>query len=247
MRKLVRRVLLGCAAAVGLAVAAAVVWLAVPAPLLPQAAAALQSSAAVSIKQTAQWIEFLPLQAPADTALIFYPGGRVPAAAYAPAAAAIAAQNFPVFVVFMPANLAVFGKERAAAVQAAHPQVVHWVIGGHSLGGSMAAQYAAEHAGAFAGVVLWASYSPADLAKQNLQVLSIYGELDTGARTFTSAAARALLPPGARFIALPGGNHEQFGYYTGQLADPPASIARADQQAQIVAATVALMRSAAGN
>lgn len=246
MRKVMRRMLLGCAAALGLALAAAGVWLAVPAPLLPQAAAALQSSAAVTVKQTAQWIEFLPLQAPADTALIFYPGGRVPAAAYAPAAAAIAAQGFPVFVVSMPLNLAVFGKERAAAVQAAHPQVVRWVIGGHSLGGSMAAQYAAEHAGAVAGLVLWASYSPADLSQQNLQAVSIYGELERGARSFTSSAARALLPPGARFVALAGGNHEQFGYYTGQLADPPATIARADQQDQIVAATVALLRSVAG-
>jgi hypothetical protein len=47
-------------------------------------------------------------------------------------------------------------------------------------------------------------------------------------------------------VALAGGNHEQFGYYTGQLADPPATIARTDQQDQIVAVTVALLRSVAG-
>jgi hypothetical protein len=95
-------------------------------------------------------------------------------------------------------------------------------------------------------LVLWASYSPADLSQQNLQAVSIYGELERGARSFTSSAARALLPPGARFVALAGGNHEQFGYYTGQLADPPATIARTDQQDQIVAVTVALLRSVAG-
>ncbi len=70
----------------------------------------------------------------------------------------------------------------------------------------MAAQYAFEHAGAVAGLGLWASYSPADLSQQNLQAVSIYGELERGARSFTTSAARALLPPGARFVALAGGN-----------------------------------------
>jgi dienelactone hydrolase len=143
----------------------------------------------------------------------------------------------------MPLNLAVFGIDRAAEVQAAHLEIARWAVGGHSLGGAMAAEYAARNPGKVQGVLFWASYSSADLSGQPLKVVSIYGTLDAGRDTLTSAEARARLPADAVFLAIEGGNHEQFGYYTGQPNDPPAAVTREEQQAQAVVAAITLLEA----
>ncbi|MBL8055805.1 MAG: alpha/beta hydrolase [Anaerolineales bacterium] len=208
---------------------------------MPEASAAQRSTDRVLYSEERGWLTFTPAAGQPETGLIFYPGGRVPPAAYAPAAAALAERGYLAVIVPMPLNLAVLGADRAAAVQAAHPEITRWAIGGHSLGGAMAAQYAADHPGAVQGLLFWASYAPASLAGQNLRVVSVYGSLETGRASFTSPEARANLPAEAVFVEITGGNHEQFGYYTGQPNDPPAALPRADQQAQAVAAAAQLL------
>ena len=54
-------------------------------------------------------------------------------------------------------------------------------------------------------------------------------------------ASAALLPSDATFVPIEGGNHAQFGWYGPQSGDNPASISHAEQQAQTVAATAALL------
>ena len=185
---------------------------------------------------------FRPLGRAPTVGLIFYPGGKVPPAAYAPAAREIAAtSNALVVIVDVPFNLAVFDIDAASRVIAREPGIGTWAVGGHSLGGAMAAQYAASHPGAVGGLVLWASYSAADLSGSGVRVVSIFGTLDAGAATFTSAATRAKLPGDATFVEIEGGNHEQMGWYTGQPNDPPATVARSDQQAQVVIATASFL------
>lgn len=241
MKKIITRLLVALLALSLTVFLAALVWLALPQPLLPEAQAAQASTAQVQFQVENDWLVFKPVT-PTITGFIFYPGGKVPAAGYAPAAQAIAAQGYLVVIPPMPLNLAFFAPDRAADVQAAHPEIARWAIGGHSLGGSMAAQYAAQHPGAVQGLVFWASYSASDLAAQTeLPVVSIYGSRESGRASFTSAKNRALLPPDVTFVPIEGGNHEQFGYYTGQANDPTPTIARADQQAQTVTATVALL------
>jgi len=237
------RLVVGIVAVLALALAGGMVWLALPQPLLPEAEAALQSTNAVSFAREGEWLTFTPVLGEPRAGLILYPGGRVPPAAYAPAAAHIAAQDFAVFIVPMPLNLALLGIERAAAVQAAHPEITRWAVGGHSLGGSMGAQYAADHPGAVQGVLFWASYSAADLSQQKLKVVSIIGALDAGRAAAEAPATRARLPADAVYLTIPGGNHEQLGYYTGQPNDPPATISRADEQQAAVAAAVQLLEA----
>lgn len=75
----------------------------------------------------------------------------------------------------MPANLAVLGANRARAVQEAFAEVESWAVGGHSLGGAMAARYARRSPDAVRGRLLWASY-PADgddLSTRALAVASV--------------------------------------------------------------------------
>ena len=77
----------------------------------------------------------------------------------------------------MPLNLAVFGTGKADAVIKAYPDIKHWAIGGHSLGGAMAAGFAHNHPDAIDGLVFWAAYPASNnsLAGSNLKVTSISG------------------------------------------------------------------------
>jgi hypothetical protein len=216
-------------------------WYLQPQPLLPEAEAALSSTPTVAFSDADGWLEYAPVGTTPTTGLIFYPGGKVPPAAYAPAARAIAEHGYAAFVVPMPFNLAILGIDRALDVQRAHPEITTWVIGGHSLGGAMAGQFLSAHPGAAAGLFLWAAYSSGDLSGQAIPAASIYGTLDRGVADYTSAANVAKLPSELAFSAIDGGNHEQMGYYTGQPNDPPATIPRDEQQRRAVEATLALL------
>jgi pimeloyl-ACP methyl ester carboxylesterase len=188
-------------------------------------------------------LEWAPADGAYDIGLVIYPGAKVPAAAYGPLARAIAGRGYLVVVTPMPFNLAVFGIGAADAVIAAHPEVAAWAMAGHSLGGSMAAQYVSDHPGAVAGLAFWASYAAKDLSGLDLRVVSVYGTLDTGAPRMSGPEARALVPAEADFVAVSGGNHEQMGWYTGQPNDPAATIEREEQQRHVVEATVAMLET----
>ena len=193
------------------------------------------------------WLVFQPPAGAADTGLIFYPGGLVDARAYAPAAQQIAEAGYLVVIVPMPFKLAFFDAGRASDVMQAYPSVKRWAIGGHSLGGAMAAQFAYQHPDQVAGLALWAAYPAANnsLADRSLAVVSIYGTRDGLATGGKIDASRALLPATTRFVAIEGGNHAQFGWYGKQSGDNDATITREAQQTQVVAATLALLSEVA--
>jgi hypothetical protein len=226
-----------------LAVVAVVGWLwyTQPQPLLPEAGASLASTPQVTFTEADGRLEWSPAGARPAVGLVVYPGGKVPSAAYGPLAQSIAGEGFLVAVVEVPFNLAVFDIDAADAVIAAHPEIEAWAVAGHSLGGAMAAQYAGSHDADVDGLALWAAYPANDLSGAGLAATSIYGTLDAGAARMGGAETSALLPPDTVFVPIEGGNHEQMGWYTGQPNDPPATISREDQQAQVAAATVALL------
>jgi hypothetical protein len=240
-----RRFAIGCLFLVGVLVAILLGWFAwyiQPQPLLPEATAALASTPAATFTQGDDGrLTYTPTGLVPSTGLILYPGGKVPPAAYAPAARAIAEAGHLVVVVPVPFNLAIFGIDAAAPVIDDHPEISSWSVGGHSLGGSMAAQFIDSHEGMVDGLVLWASYSAADLADDGILVTSSYGTLDAGVPSFTSDANVERLGPALVFTAIEGGNHEQMGWYTGQPNDPPATISREEQQDRIVAATLEML------
>jgi dienelactone hydrolase len=236
---------LGAIAVLLVVAIAGFLWWAQPQPLLPEASAALASTPSVTFTDDGGNLTYTPVGAAPTTGLILYPGGKVPSAAYAPQARAIAERGYLAVVVSVPFNLAVFGIDSAASVIAAHPEIEHWAVGGHSLGGSMAAQFIDSHPDETEALVLWASYSAADLSADNLAVVSAYGTLDAGVPSYTNPANVAKLGADVSTTVIEGGNHEQMGWYTGQPNDPPATIPRADQQAQVVDATLRLLEGLA--
>ena len=217
-----------------------------PGPL-PVAVDALQPNAQVQIS-TDPWLVFRPASAAPLAGLVFYPGGRVDATAYAPQAQAIAAEGYLVVIPPMPLDLAVFDPNVAGEVIAAFPEVQCWAVGGHSLGGSMAARYANQNRDQVEGLIFWASY-PAqsdDLSAADIVVVSIYGTQDGLADPETVLASASLLPPDTTWVAIEGGNHAQFGWYGEQAGDNPATITPEDQMEQTVAATLDGLAQVAG-
>jgi hypothetical protein len=215
-------------------------------PLGPQARARqdLTSSSAVNI-ENGKWISVTPTNMNPSTGLILYPGGRVDPVSYLTVARDIAEKGYQVVIVPMPLNLAVFSPEAADQVIAAYPDIEHWAVGGHSLGGAMAARYAARNSSLVKGLVLWAAYpaSSDDLSKDDLKVVSIFGTADGLATKDKIDASRLLLPGDTHWYPIEGGNHAQFGAYGEQPGDNPAQISPEEQQAKIIQATVDLLAS----
>ena len=172
--------------------------------------------------------------------LIFYPGGKVQAESYAPLMRACASRGVTCVLLEMPLNLAVLDPNAADGVAAQFPQVSRWYVGGHSLGGAMAATYAAGHADELAGLVLLGSYSTADLSGSGLEVLSAYGTEDGVMNREHYARDRANLPADARELVIEGGCHAGFGDYGAQAGDGTPTISCEEQQAQTADAIAAL-------
>jgi pimeloyl-ACP methyl ester carboxylesterase len=218
-----------------------IIWATNPLGPGEQALAALEADADVAVSQDG-FIIFQPVDVRPSTGFIFYPGGRVDYRSYAPLLRDIATQGYLVVLVPAPLNLMVFNPNAADDVFPQFPLIEHWVVGGHSLGGAMVANYLFTHPGMADGLVLWASY-PAEsnnLSGSGLQVLSIYGTLDmAGLEPFD--ASRALLPADTTWVVIEGGNHAQFGDYGPQPGDHAATISAADQQAQTVNATITFL------
>jgi len=219
-------------------------------PLGPddEALAAMESDELVSVQDNGNFIVFTPTAGTPITGYILYPGGHVDYRSYAPVAREIASRGYLVSVVEMPLSLAVFGVDRADDVIAAYPDIRYWVLGGHSLGGSMASSYAKNNPGTVQGLVLWASY-PADsddLSRTELKGLSTYGSHDRVLGMDQFNATLPLLPPGTIIQVIQGGNHAQFGNYGPQPGDGIATISAADQQIQAADLTVRILRAVEG-
>ena len=158
---------------------------------------------------------------------VFYPGGKVEYSAYAPLLKACADKGILCIVVKMPCNLAIFGMNKALNVIEIYPDVENWYIGGHSLGGSMAASCASSNPDVFDGVILLASYSTSNL--ESLPVLSVYGDQDGVLNTEKYEKNKQNLPSDFVEYVIEGGNHAYFGMYGKQSGDGKANITNLEQ------------------
>ncbi len=245
MKKFWRNFLIGIIALLIVAGGGFLLWATNPAQPEEQALASLQSGDGVRFEQVDGWLVFAPEKSDSPTGLILYPGGRVDYRAYAPHAKDIAAGGFTVVIVPMPLNLAVIGINRAGDVIESFPQIDQWVIGGHSLGGAMAAEFASNNPTRVLGLVLWASYPGGsnDLSASSLPVLSVFASYDGLATLEDIADSRESLPASTTLVEITGGNHAGFGWYGDQNGDGVASLSKAEQQDQIVQVTVAFLQT----
>lgn len=181
-------------------------------------------------------IFFMPENAKAG--FIFYPGGKVQVEAYAPLMEACAENDILCVLVEMPANLAVLDMNAADGIQEQFPEITKWYIGGHSLGGSMAASYLEKNAEDYQGLILLASYSTADLSGTALDVLSIYGTNDKVLNMEKYQENLINLPADYEEMIIEGGSHAYFGSYGKQEGDGEAEITN-ETQVELTAEKIA--------
>ena len=196
------------------------------------AMAAISSAATVTVVQKGNTLDFIPEDA--ETGLIFYPGGKVEYTAYAPLMRALADNGVLCVLVKMPLNLAVLDMNAADGIPEQYLQIKHWYIGGHSLGGSMAASHAAKNASAYDGLVLLAAYSTADLSTSGMPVISIYGSEDGVLNMEKYAEYMRNFPTVFEEHIIEGGCHAGFGSYGPQDGDGVPTITGEEQIAETV-------------
>lgn len=164
----------------------------------------------------------------AQNGLVFYPGAKVEETAYLPLMAQISRKGMFCVVVRMPARLAILDSEAAGQVMEAYPAISSWYLGGHSLGGAMAASYASKHEDEISGLLLLAAYSTQPLADR-LPVLSLFGSEDHVLNQEKYRESLVNLPAGYTEYVIDGGNHAGFGGYGPQKGDGNALISKEEQ------------------
>lgn len=163
---------------------------------------------------------------PTDTAMIFYPGAKVEAEAYLPLLDQIRQTGMTCILVHMPFRMAIFDADAAEEVISQFPEIQHWYIAGHSMGGAMASQFASDHPDQVDGLILMGAYIYGDYPAE--KTLTIYGSLNQSVEDHIDYTEN--------IVEIEGGNHAQFGNYGPQKGDPTATISAQEQQAQTVAA-----------
>lgn len=231
---------------VGLAFGAGWAWPILFRPPLVVGQDAVSDPASVDVEVTVEDAggRTLVARPPADVAetdllVVVYPGGLVRPQAYEWLARRLAAAGHLTVVPEFAFDLAVTGVDRADTLIARYGAGKRTVLAGHSLGGAMAAQYAAgrvaDGTGELAGLILMAAYpsGSADLSASSLPVLSLLGERDEVADAAAIEAGWARLPPGTRRVVVTGGVHSFFGRYGPQSGDGTPGVPRVAAETQI--------------
>jgi len=218
-----------------------------------EAVAAMVSDAAVEVTEAPTSITFAPRGEERGKALLFFAGALVQPAAYAPFLRRLAESGYRSVLVPLPARSApTDGHVREAigrgfSIMEEWPSL-GWVVGGHSKGGAIASQLAAEDRNALlSGILLVGTSHPReiDISRLSIPVLKVSGSRDGLASPEEVREYAGNLPATTRFVEIAGGNHAQFGYYGMQLGDRRAQIPRETQQAELLEAVTALLEEVA--
>ena len=212
-----------------------------------EAHAAITSDSTVAVDHSEGVWKFTPRKLSRSApALVFFPGALVDPVAYAPLTRAAAAAGFPAYIVELPRRGAFGGAEGAELEkrlddlldQSGTPP--RWFAAGHSRGGVVASDVAAEGRTGLAGLILIGTSHPrdVDLSTLLIPVTKIVGTRDGLASREEVEANRSKLPPSTQWVWVEGGNHSQFGWYGFQPGDRRASVDASSQHRQLIQAVL---------
>ena len=218
MKKCVKLVLISIISLVALLISAFFIYVSDYYRADDVAIAVMQSGAAMQVQDN---LIILSPTTPGDTALIFYPGAKVEYFAYLPILEKIKeSSGITCILVKMPFNMAIFDANAADKIIDQFPDIKNWYIGGHSMGGAMASDYASKHQEKVKGLILLGAYIYGNYPAEN--ALTVYG-------TFNTSVAEKINYT-ENIVVIEGGNHAQFGNYGKQKGDHDATISSVKQQ-----------------
>ncbi|MBG6240045.1 hypothetical protein IWX78_003036 [Mycetocola sp. CAN_C7] len=172
---------------------------------------------AITVTDTDVSVVLAPTTDATSTGLVFVPGAKVDPYAYLFKLSGIVEDGVTVVITKPTLNLALVDLRPLATFTDGVARVDQWFVGGHSLGGVRACQYAGEQE--TVGIVLFGSYCATDLSDSGLPVLSFVGEHDGLSTPEKIEDSAVLLPDDAATVLVPGGNHADFGDYGVQPGD----------------------------
>ncbi len=222
---------------------AALVWLVLIGWLAPSVAvqpalAAMSSGSGVTVTESASEIVLTPTGPVSHTGLFFQPGAKVDARAYAAVLRPVAEAGHIVVIPKQPLGIAFLSVDAFASARAAFPAVTRWVVGGHSLGGTVASMTADTycHSGSepVVGLLLFASYPATNISRSlDCPVLSISASHDGLATPAQIRSTKALLPATTRYVQIVGAVHAFFADYGTQSGDGHPTVSHDAARRQI--------------
>ncbi|MDO5736021.1 MAG: alpha/beta hydrolase, partial [Propionibacteriaceae bacterium] len=223
-RRIITRVLLGFLALLGLLVLGFIIWANVGVMQAERGALeAVRSDPAITIMENPEALVMSPSDLTSTRGLVFIPGAKVTAESYVSNLSGLVEEDGITVVITRPTlNLAFFDLRPLTTFTALAPDVDEWFVGGHSLGGVKACQFAEEPE--VAGLILFGSYCANDLSGTSIPVLSLGGSEDGLSTPSKIEEAAVRLPSDAEFIQIDGANHARFGDYGVQSGDGTATI-----------------------
>ncbi len=189
-----------------------------------------ENSKKVSVEETKDQIIFKPKTSNKNLEVIFFQGALVDPKAYGPLFRKLAEAGFTTHLIKTPFRLPIYGYRKISEIFDLTKG--NYVIGGHSQGGKMAAQFVYENPELLKGLFLLGTSHPRDIDLSNLTIpsLKLYGEFDGLASVEEVRQNESKLPKASQSILIEGGNHSQFGYIGTLLTDNHASISLEKQQ-----------------
>ena len=209
-----------------------------PAPLVLQQDAIVAGTTSSSVHSSLQanYLDITPQDEVISTVFIFYPGGLVRPQAYEWLGVALAPLGVRTIIAVMPLDLAVMAPNRADEIlEGLETSPNNIVIGGHSLGGAMAARYALKKPDKVDGLILMGAFSANsdDLSENDIVTLVLAAENDGLATLAEVQEGMERLPDDATLEIIRGAVHSFFGRYGPQNKDGLPTVSRATAEATI--------------
>ncbi|MES2436556.1 MAG: alpha/beta hydrolase [Patescibacteria group bacterium] len=176
----------------------------------------------ITVTEHPKYWEIAPNATTSTKGVIYYPGAKVdPQAYFYKLESIVTSTSSPsiLFVTKPPLNLAIFSIGQAGKIIDTHPEIKTWTLGGHSMGGAMACEYAKNHAEKFETLLLVGTYCNSDVSSKNFKVVNIHGSLDGVLTPEKLSAYSSNLPTSQRDFPIEGMNHAQAGNYGNQKGD----------------------------
>lgn len=163
--------------------------------------------------------------------VLFFPGGLVDPEAYIPLARILAENGYNTHIIKMPWRMSTKGYNQIKHLFDLNNKDKTYILGGHSQGAKMAAQFVFENENQIDALFLLGTSHPRDIDLSDLDIpcLKLYAEYDGLASVEEVLANKNKLPSGSQLIEVEGGNHAQFAYMGHLLLDGKATISKERQ------------------
>ena len=161
-----------------------------------------------------------------EIGFIFYQGAKVEATAYSYYGDQLAKEGHFVAIPKLPFRIALLNADKGLDLIDDYPEVKHWYLIGHSLGGSAASTIIGRNP-KIEGIIFLASY-PIDSI--DAPSLTIYGGRDGVLPVADIEKSKQDLRKNAVFHEIEQGNHANFGMYGRQKGDNNSPLTPKEQQ-----------------